>query len=80
MVVSKLRNILASEGLVAGLEKSARVTTKKVTFQHHRGRETVTISGDAKAVGLAETYLKNSWQNAMAAEECQLELWKCQDE
>jgi len=77
---SRLYSILASEGLVAGREKSAKVTTKKVTFQHYRGRDTVTISGDAKAVGLAEKYLKNSWQSAMTAEDCQLELWKCQDQ
>ena len=76
---SRLYRILASEGLVAGREKSARATTKKVSFSHPRGRETVTISGDARAVRLAEAYLQDAWNNQMAAEDAQMELWKCQD-
>ena len=76
---SRLYRILASEGLVAGRGKSARATTKKVTFSHPRGRETVTISGDARAVSLAEAYLQDAWNNQMVAEDAQMKLWECQD-
>lgn len=76
---SRLYRILASEGLVAGREKSARATTKKVSFSHPRGRDTVTISGDARVVSLAETYLQNAWNDRMAAQDIELALWKCQD-
>ena len=76
---SRLYRILASEGLVAGREKSARATTKKVSFSHPRGRETVTISGDARAVRLAEAYLQDAWNNQMVAEDAQMKLWECQD-
>jgi hypothetical protein len=77
---SRLYRILASEGLVAGLEKSAKVTTKKVTFDTYgRKKHTVTIKGDARSVQEAKIHLQTFYDLLQKKYDLQGLLEECED-
>ena len=77
---SRLYRILASEGLVSGREKSARVTTKKVTFRTPRGKGSVTMSGPAKDVAVAELYLESAYSLTQEVVELDRAYTRCEED